>query len=305
MNGKTTQIDRSCAKLMFSISICFLVLLATVLHLRSVESIYPTTLFWCSLTMGVLFPCYIVELALHVWAGSNHWKQNILYCFLPPLRLGGRDHENGQKIWLPWLGWQTANSDLACRLDKKLSLPMIVIALMILPLMGIEFLIGRNTFESNTLLQSTTLCATVHAATGIIWLAFTMEFVVMISMVENKLRYCRDHWIDLAIIFLPTIAFLRCLRVIRLLRLQQMLKFQQIVRTARIWRMRGLSMKLFRSLFMIDAIDRILLRKPESRLAKLEESLADKEQEIKLLRSEIETLKLSIVDEQTTLHESA
>ena len=127
----------------------------------------------------------------------------------------------------------------------------------------------------------------------------------MISMVENKLRYCRDHWIDLVIIFLPTIAFLRCLRVIRLLRLQQMLKFQQIVRTARIWRMRGLAMKLFRALFMVDAIDRILQRKPESRLAKLEESLADKKQEIELLRSEIETLRLSIVDEQTTLHKSA
>ena len=94
---------------------------------------------------------------------------------------------------------------------------MIVIALMILPLMGIEFLITHDTFESNGLLHSRTLCAT-----GIIWLAFTTVFVVMISMVENKLRYCRDHWIDLAIIFLPTIAFLRCFRVIRL---QQMLKF--------------------------------------------------------------------------------
>ena len=69
--------------------------------------------------------------------------------------------------------------------------------------------------------------------------------------------------------------------------------------------MRGLAMKLFLTLFMIDAIDRILQRKPESRLAKLEESLADKEQKIELLRSEIQSLRLSIVDEQTTLHESA
>ena len=47
---------------------------------------------------------------------------------------------------------------------------------------------------------------------ALIWTAFALEFVIMISVVERKLKYCVQHWIDLLVIVLPLVGFLRTLR---------------------------------------------------------------------------------------------
>jgi voltage-gated potassium channel len=149
---------------------------------------------------------------------------------------------------------------------------MIVIALMVLPVMGIEQLWPDTAVEF------------IQVATSLIWLAFTFEFLTMIGIVERKVRYCKEHWIDLAVILLPLIAFLRVARLGRLLRLQQLSK------TARVYRIRGLMMRAYRAVLVLELVERLMRGTPEKQLAKLREQLAEKEQEVAALRSQIESL---------------
>ena len=111
----------------------FLALLAAALHLYELAGIYPYVFAACAGGMTLLYPFYIVELAWHFCAGSSRWRQHLLYCLVPPLRLGARDSDQGQSVWLPWLGRQEVTPQLITRLDRQISLPMIVIALMVLP----------------------------------------------------------------------------------------------------------------------------------------------------------------------------
>ena len=65
---------------------------------------------------------------------------------------------------------------------------------------------------------------------ALVWTAFALEFVVMISVVDRKLRYCLQHWIDILVIVLPLIGFLRMLRLARLGRLNQLGRFTRLYR---------------------------------------------------------------------------
>ena len=107
----------------------------------------------------------------------------------------------------------------------------------------------------------------------------------MISIVSRKFRYCKDHWIDIAVIFLPLVAFLRAARLGRLLRLQQLTK------SAKVFRVRGTVMRAYRSILMLDVIDRLFRANPEVQLLRLEEAMVEKEREIEELRQEIVSLK--------------
>ena len=269
------QIDRALAGPMFGIAALVLLLLAGVRH---VHETHPGLAAFCGWGMLCLFPLFVFEYFVHRSLGSAHLRQNLWYCLLPPLRLGARDHATGRSIWLPIIGWQEVDEALQSRVAKAFSVPMIVIALMVLPLMAAEFA------WANRLSESPRLALAAQTATGLIWLAFTLEFIVMISIVEKKLQYCRQHWVDLAVILLPLAAFLRAARLGRLLRLQQ------LTRTARVYRMRGLLLKAWHSLLLLDAIDRIVRGSPEARLTKLHTMLAEKEQELQQIRDEIRRL---------------
>lgn len=292
-NHPDRHLDELFARPMFIASVAFLALLAAALHLHEVSGVYPYVFAACVGGMTVLYPFYVVELAWHFFAGSVRWKQYLLYCLVPPLRLGARDGDQGKTVWLPWMGRQEVTPQLTTLLDRQFSLPMIVIALMVLPLMAVEF------FMADWIAQNTLLGFSVHAATALIWMAFAAEFIVMISIANKKLRYCRDHWIDLAIILLPLIAFLRSLRLARLMRLQQ------ITRTVRIWRMRGLAMRLFRGLLAVESIDRLVRGKPEIGLVRLQETLAVKELEIQELRDEILEIRRTIPVDRPRYRKSA
>lgn len=271
------RFDQYAAAPMFAVTMIFLFCLSGILHLAEGEELQGLSDI-CLRGLLALYPLYVLEFLAHLALGSNHWKQNLLFCVLPPLRLGARDHVTGQNIWLPVLGWVAVDRELNERLERALSLPMIVIALMVLPLMGIEH------FAADRVAANPWLALSLHAATGLIWLAFTAEFILMISVAERKIKYCKAHWIDLAVIMLPLVAFLRVGRLGRLLRLQQLTK------TARMYRMRGVLMKLYRAVLLLDVIDRLLRGGPEQKLPRLRETLAEKEREIAELRQEITEL---------------
>ena len=102
-----------------------------------------------------------------------------------------------QRLWLPGLGWRQANKRLRERLERKFGIPMILIALMIMPVLIVEF------FMKSQVAQYGWLRMLLHVSTGVIWFAFAGEFILMVSVAEKKVAYCKKHWIDLAIILLP------------------------------------------------------------------------------------------------------
>ena len=68
---------------------------------------------------------------------------------------------------------------------------------------------------------------------GVIWFAFAAEFILMVSIAEKKVAYCKEHWIDLAIILLPLASFLRSLSIVKATRLANLMRIQQLSNLAR------------------------------------------------------------------------
>lgn len=274
MNRYTKRVDQFAATPMFFVSVFFLVFFAGTLHLINVDS-PGITLDICNWCLFLLYPLFVIEAAVHLAIGSPRWKFNLLYCLIPPLRICARDQMTGTAIWFPVLAWQQVTPEFREKIRKSFSAPMLVIALLVLPLFAAEHY-WQKQIESNLLLSDFTAIAT-----GFIWFAFTLEFLVMISIEEKRLDYCRKHWIDIAVICLPMIAFMRAFRITGLLRLQQLTK------SARIFRIKSLIMKLYRSLLVLEVINRFMQYKPEKRIARLESLLVEKEQEMEEIRKEI------------------
>jgi len=207
--------------------------------------------------------------------------QPLLACLIPPLRIGCVSPAWDDRLWLPTLSWQHPGRDLSSLLERIFSKPMLVIALLILPILLIEFVF------KGAVQQHFWLRLLLHLATGFIWFAFTLEFIIMISATDKKLAYVKKNWIDLAIILIPLISFLRTLRVLRLAKLA---KIQKIAKLGRIYRVRSLGMKATRAMMMFGLVNKILKITPEKRLAKLKIQLEERSLEIDELKTEISTL---------------
>ncbi len=258
-------------------------------------------LAWSEWGIGLLafiWPVFIAEFLIQFILrdrGDPFWRYRsfwILICICPPLRMCARNPDVDAKIWLPVDGWCEVNESLRDRLERTFAMPMIVIALMILPVLALEFGLSKQVNEY------TWLRVVLYASTGLIWFAFAAEFILMLSVADKKLRYCREHWIDLAIILLPVVSFLRSLRIVRALQVAKFAKVQQITRMGRLYRLRGLAMRAFRAILVLELLDRVIHVDPEKRLARFQSQLKEKEKEADDLRvmivkieKEIEELK--------------
>ncbi len=283
----TQRLDQLLAAPMFALSIVALALFATVLHTDPFQS-STAAVRWCLIALALLYPAFWAETIVHRMTGGRNLRQHILYCLIPILRIGARDHEEGNRIWLPTLGWQTVDRDLERLLTRMFSVPMIVIALLVLPVIIIDIIeFFREGVESNR-----AWFVAKQIAVAFIWSAFTFEFVVMISIVKWPANYARRHWIDLAIILLPLLAFLRALRLTQLLRLKQ------LVKAGRVYRLRGLGLRMWRGVVALEFIEKLLSRNPERRLAKLEAMLEDKLHEVDRLKLDIERMQKRIEEKK-------
>src|SRR4051794_12968935 len=54
-----------------------------------------------------------------------------------------------------------------------------------------------------------------------VWVAFAVDFLVRLVLADERLRYARSHWYDIALIALPMLRPLRLLRVFALARVLQ------------------------------------------------------------------------------------
>jgi hypothetical protein len=141
--------------------------------------------------------------------------------------------------------WCTVVADdhVRARVDRWFHWPMIVLALAVLPLLAIELLYLDTASEQ----ERTWLEVLCWVGFGLIWLAFVIEFVVKIAIAESRMEYVRRNWLDIVIIVVPALRPLRATAV---------------VRTSRVFKLRGVGMKLFRYAFAfvvgLDATDHFL-----------------------------------------------
>ncbi|GIW96736.1 MAG: potassium channel protein [Pirellulaceae bacterium] len=213
------------------------------------------------------------------------------YLMFPPLRLGAHRHGEQEWIWLPRWHWQVVDRDLCRRLERLFSIPMFWISLMILPVLGLQF------YFKHRIADYPLLRAVLHIGTGVIWFAFAMEFIVMVSVAKSKWRYCKEHWLDLAIIVLPMVSFLRSIRVLQAMRFVPAAQLGQISKAASAYRMRGVVMRAVRAMMLLDLTTRVLRISPEKRLATLKQMRTDKLLELQEIEAEIKQLESTLRDD--------
>ena len=241
-----------------------------------------------------LWPVFMAEIMKDFWLRDqklSFFEQHRfawLYCVFPPLRVCRRDREEEDRIWFPVWGWQKADYHLRKRLERAFSVPMIFIALLILPVLVLQF------FYAQQVAEYPWLRFVLHFSAGLIWFCFALEYIVMISVAQSKLKYCKRHWLDLLIIVLPLVSFLRTLQSLRAAKLLKAAKLQQLARLIRVYRLRGLSMRGFRALLLLEVVHRVLPTATEKRLARLKDDLEEKEHEIEDLRKQIAALELKL-----------
>lgn len=286
--SSSTLPSESWSAAMFYLSLAWLLATGGALHIfESTGGIVENRrdillLSGCVAIAGALWLVFLGDIAQRLAAGTKNKTATMLCALLPALRLGLRDPQTATQLWLPRLRWQRVDSALYERVEAGLRGPMLVVSLAVLPLLTGEYLAADYLATQPALKQAAVV------ATAIIWWAFTFEFILMVSITDKKLKYVKEHWLDLVIILLPLIAFLRVLRLSRLARLQQLTK------TSRVFRFRGVAMKTYKALLLIDAVARLIQGSPEKRLLKLRQRLIDQEAELATTRREIEKLETQL-----------
>ena len=232
------QNETQVAKARFGIAVCHLIAVAGLLHVSQNTSDFAVVGNWqlafliaavcCSIAAGMLTP--------------GHGFRRVRGALLPCLSLPPWDAEKSQ-IWLPGFGWRSIDEQFRLDVAKQFSVPMVVIALMVLPLFAAQH------FLHDERLESPVVAGFLEAGSAAVWAAFAYEFIVCCSIAEKRFAYVKQHWLDAIIILLPLIAFLRAARLARLAKLQQ---------TARVFRMRGMLMRMWKAVILFDLIERVL-----------------------------------------------
>ncbi|WP_440952066.1 potassium channel family protein [Methanococcoides sp. FTZ1] len=109
-----------------------------------------------------------------------------------------------------------SNDRLATKIESKLEIPMIVVALFVLPLVLVELEIVQT---APRIVKIATLLD------NLIWFIFLLEFVLMLSLRSERLEYTKNNWFMLLLLVLtpPIIvpegfSSLRSLRSLRVAR---------------------------------------------------------------------------------------
>lgn len=283
--------------IMFTLALLFLVALAFLLHRFEFVpggDLRGRVLIWIMFALWV--PIFIESLIGYWAAGDTSWPASgrlLLLWMLPPYRMVLATHPRGGCVWLPILGWQRADLFLFDRLERALSIPMLLIATLILPILAIE------SFAANQVARYPELKLVLDIGTAVIWLAFAFELVIMSSVAEKRLPYLVKNWINLIIVLLPLLAFLRTFQLARMLRVGKAFS------ALKVFRLRGLGMRAWRGIVALEIIDRIIHRKPESRLAHLKRHLSDRERDLEVLRRRIGLLEQRVAREQAEAEQDA
>ena len=290
------RLDRYLSVPMFVLSLLYLMAASGVIH-RLGDGLFAffevQVIVWCLI---ILWPIFALESLLRFLVTRNHlsfWRRfGILFAvfLFPWARFALRSYVDVGKLWLPGLGWQVVDRSLRRRLERFFSVPMIVFALMVLPVLSLEY------FWEQEVRAHFGLGLALDVANSLIWMAFAIEFTLLVSVADKKIAYCIQNWMDLAVVALPIIDFLPVLRLWQLSRLVQL---NQIGRLGRLYRLRGLFFKAWRAFLLLEMINRLLGNYKERRLRKLRDLIAAKQMELDELRQEQTELEQQVAKEKT------
>lgn len=285
---------------MVVLSFVWLLFFSTVLPHQGEENLgkYSSILIQIAFILwNAIWTVFLVEFVLYLVAlrGEERLWMKVLQglgvLLLPFFRLSIPPFGRPGEIWIPMMGWRIKNRALQRRLIDAFSVPMICIVLLILPILAIEYL---EFFKKQEWTQHQAVRMALCLGSQLIWLAFTVEFTVMISVTRKKFVYCAKRWIDVAIIMLPILLFLlpylSFLPIVRLTRLSRVLRSVQVVRSTQLLRLKGLGLKAFQALVFISGTRRFGKKYHERMLKRLKRRLKEMEEEIKELKEEIAEL---------------
>ena len=211
-----------------------------------------------------------------------------VWCGLvPPFRLGLHLGHADDMLWIPRFNLCKTNQAMLEELKARFSAPMILIALLIVPILLIEM-----KFEAALAarMDPEVLEIILMSGQAFIWAAFAFEFTLMYSVAGDKVGYCTRNWMDLLIIALPLVSFLRTARLAQLGRIQQV---------GRAWRMKGVMTKARKALILAEIVQKIMYPNPK----KMVNGLRRKFQQNRSERRELERLALMAAERIRTKNE--
>jgi voltage-gated potassium channel len=295
-DGRQTWEDRLAGP-MFFLAVLFLVVLAGLIHrYRHLGATDPEAYLIRGVLAG-LWVVFLVEAVVRFALRDRTrpaWKALggvAVVALVPPLRMACRSQVRPNHIWLPGLGYQEITGRLRRTLERAFSIPMIFVALMVLPLLVLEY------FEAA---KHPVLILWLDVGTSVVWLAFAVELIVMLAVSDRPWRYCFLHWIDVAIVFLPAVELLP---LFRLLRLGRVLRLEQLLRWGRLARLQAVLAHCWRAFLLLQIVQRLTGRSLEHRRKQLQDLLHAKEEEVADLRREIQELEVLIA--QKAIHRKA
>ena len=209
-------------------------------------------------------------------------RRGVAVLLFPAFRLGLRSFSRPMDIWLPFIGWKFKDKKLIRELAQAFSIPMICVVLLVLPIMAVEI------FREEWITNLPWVRNLLGVGQQFIWLAFTYEFIVMISVSFKRLAYCTKHWIDLLIILLPIILFL--LPFLSFLPIVRLARLGRLANLTRMMRMKRIGIKAFQLLALFAGAKQIGKNYHARRIDKLLEMIEEKEEELEELRGELSDL---------------
>lgn len=273
---------------MFFLALIFLIALAGLIHRRPRLDPDDVEVYLIEGGLGALWIIFLLEAVLRYRlrkADRAAWPAlaGAAACGLvPPLRMGCQGRVRPDHIWLPLLGWQKIDAHLRRTMERLFSVPMIFFALMVLPLFVLEY------YWAEQVRAEPALALSLDIGTSIIWLAFSIELILMAAIAVRPLQYCLSHWIDVAIVVLPVV---EVLPLFRLLRLGRVLRLEQLLRWGQMHRLQALAMRGWRAVLLLQIVQRLSGRSLDRQLQQLQGLLRAKEEEVADLRQEIEEMK--------------
>ncbi len=289
-----TVFDTFRARAMFFLAFVDLLLVAGLVHRSSHTGVTESEHEMLATGLLALWPLFIIEV---VWGvvrrdrtqprASVVWRA-VMVCFMPPWRMALPDSRTGL-IWLPRIGWQSRGKELSERLEHAFAGPMVLVALMILPVLGLEY------FRSDTVRHTPELSIALDVGIAIIWVAFATEFVFKAFAHTKPLSFAKEKWLDLAIVVLPLLEFVltkwNMASFAKLVRAGQALSPEQLARMERLYRLRGVATEGWQALLLLNFIARLVGHTPEKRLKRIGDRIAELEEEISELEKDASSLR--------------
>ncbi|WP_291726284.1 hypothetical protein [Bernardetia sp.] len=287
--SKLQQFENRFAPIMFWFSILMLMLMGFIIMFsfspQSRALVTPFVLWQSTLIYGILMTIPLAELIYVIYLKNKEGLKvsNAQLIFravaipLMPLRMGARRLSDSEWLWIPFWKWSKCNDILLEELKRKFSMPMIGIALLIIPILFIDL---NKTVGEQVAARVPDISLYLEAVQAFIWVAFTFEFILMFSVTKDKLDYCKANWIDLFIILLPLVSFLRTFRAI-----QGLARVNQV---ARAYRFKGVITKVREALVLADMVQRIMYPNPETQLRALQKKIQKNRREKLHLEKQVE-----------------